>query len=115
MYSEEFCREPGSGLLVWEGPQECGGGWWKWTFLGYLCCKGPGSGVPAPGPVQAGGWGLAFSRDKSPPWWALLAQTRVQGVSWYCVTLPRGLALASWPVKGASDPVASWDGEGAGR
>lgn len=40
VYSEEFCREPGSGLLVWEGPQECGGGWWKWTFLGYLCCKG---------------------------------------------------------------------------
>lgn len=78
MSSEEFCREPGSGLLVWEGPQECGGGWWKWTFLGYLCYKGLGSGVPAPGPVQAGRWGPAFSRDESPPWRALLGQTRVQ-------------------------------------
>lgn len=78
VYSEEFCREPGSGLLVWEGPrnvEEAGGV----DIPGIpVLQRRPGSGVPAPGPVQSGGWGPAFSRDESPPWWALLGQTQVR-------------------------------------
>lgn len=75
----------------------------------------PGVRCACSGPCAGRRVGPAFSRDKSPPWWALLGQSRVQGVSWYCVTLPRGLALTSWPVKWASNPVTSWDGVGAGR